>query len=190
METLRKALVAGVAVTGLFLAGCGSQGSGPDSGENTSEPTPSAPATQSSRSGPAKSLSLPDPCAVLNGEQRQSLGIDQPAVPEESNGKQGCDISSGEAGSGAGWTGIVAADPSRTMQQFAGSGVGSQEVEIAGYPAAQVDNKSGCMLAVDVSDTGSLFVNLIVRPGGDEQIRACEQAAKIAEVAVQNLPNA
>ncbi|GAA4618368.1 hypothetical protein GCM10023108_38960 [Saccharopolyspora hordei] len=187
---MRKALVAGLASAGLLLAGCGSEGDDGGSTDGTSEPTPSAPATQSSRSGPAKSVNLPDPCAVLTQEQRQSLGIDQPATPSESNGKQGCDISSGEAGSGRGWTGTIAADPSRTMQQFASSGTGAQQIELAGYPAAQVDNGSGCMLAVDVSDTGSLFVNLIVRPGGGEQVRACEQAAKIAEVAVQNLPNA
>ncbi|MGW3472399.1 DUF3558 domain-containing protein [Saccharopolyspora sp. NPDC000995] len=187
---LRKALVIGAAAASFVLTGCsggGTQAPPVGGGAESSSPPPSS---QSARSAPAKSLGLSDPCAILTAAQRQSLGIDQRPEPEESNGKPGCGFAAGEAGSSDGWTGFVAADPRRTMKQFASSGSGAHEIELAGYPTAQVNNSSGCMLAIDVSDSGSLFINLIVRPGSPMESQACDKAAKIAEAAVQNLPNA
>lgn len=190
---MRKGLVASTLLCGLLVAGCGGQSSdaGSDSpGAGQPPEPPSQP--KPSRTAPAKQLQVADPCSIIPDEKRNELGLDQPPRPRESNGKPGCQYQAEQAGSSGGWGAFVAADSSRTMQQFSQSSAGQgMDENIAGYPIHLVDSGGGCLAAVDVSDSGSLFINALVRPGADRaKINACEQVKSVAEAATQSLPNA
>ena len=63
--------------------------------------------------------------------------------------------------------------------------------EIAGYPAAVVrSGAGGCMIFTDSSDEGFLFTNLIQNSEADAPVDLCQQAEKVTEAALQNVPNA
>lgn len=186
---MRKGLAGSAILASVMLAGCSSGGAETPptgaGGDSSAMPTPTSKAGPQ-RTAPAKSLALPDKCAVVAEEQWRFLGADQPPQQLESNGKQGCKYQSGAAGTTAGWIMFIAVDPNRTMQEYADSADDATSSNINGYPAVQVDNGSGCLTTVDVSDKGSLFINNISR--ADE--KACELSKKFAKAALENLPNA
>lgn len=184
---MRKGLAAGALLTSLVLAGCSSSGGATDPG--TSAPAePPAPKPTSARTAPAKSLNVPDACAVVTAEQAKALGADQAPRPQELHGTAGCDYQAGEAGTSAGWTSFVAADKSQTLQDFSAGMTDVQSVEVAGYPAGQIGtNATNCILVLDVSDEGSLLIETLSRTGTPNP---CDLSKQVAEAAVQNLPSA
>lgn len=184
---MRKGLAAGAVLASFVLAGCSGSGGATDPG--TSAPVePPAPETSSARAAPAKALDLPDACAVVTAEQAQSLGADQAPRPNEMHGTAGCSYQAGEAGSNGGWSAFVSADKSQTLQDFTAGMDGVENVDVAGYPAAQIGtNATNCILVLDVSDQGSLSIETLARTGTPNP---CELSKKVAEAAVQNLPNA
>lgn len=182
---VRKGLAVSAVLISVLVAACGGGAETPAHPVETNrsaEPTPS----QSARTAPAKSLEVSDQCSLVTQAEAESLGADQAAKPGESNGKQGCDYMKGE--SGGGFIMFVAADKARTMQKFADERKSkAQMIDVGGYPAAQVEvDQASCLLAVDVSDQGSLFINSLV-PHGDP--KPCDLAKQFAESAIQNLPN-
>ncbi|RKT86623.1 Protein of unknown function [Saccharopolyspora antimicrobica] len=175
---MREGLAAGVIVAGLLLAGCSSGATPADQ--------PDAPG----RSAPQKTLPTSDPCAVLTEEQLKTLVLDQEPKQAEQNGKQGCEFRSGAPGA-PGWSVFVAADPTGTYQQFVQANQGAQELPIAGYPSAIVNDETGCHLTMDVTDAGSLKLTALVGPGAPLEVGgSCDAAAKVAESVLQNLPSA
>lgn len=184
---MRKGLIVGAAFVSVVLTGCSGGGAAPGP-SSTAPPTETPAPPSSSRTGPAKSLQVADACGVLSPEQQQALGISGAPRARESNGVPGCTFESGDAGSAGGWSAFVAVKPGETMQQFTERMANEQPATVAGYPAVQIaQNNRNCILSVDVSDQGSVFVNGISR---DESADACEAIKKVAEAAVQNLPNA
>ncbi|MDA3650182.1 DUF3558 domain-containing protein [Saccharopolyspora indica] len=171
---MREGLAAGVIVAGLLLAGCSSGATPADQ--------PGAPG----RSAPQKTLPTSDPCAVLTEEQLKTLVLDQEPKQAEQNGLQGCEFRSG-----GGWSVFVAADAAGTYQQFVEANQGAQELPLAGYPSAIVNDETGCHLTMDVADAGSLKLTALVGPGAPLEVGgSCDAAAKVAESVLQNLPSA
>ncbi|WP_245761718.1 DUF3558 domain-containing protein [Saccharopolyspora shandongensis] len=185
-EIVRKRLAVGAVLASMLLAGCSGGPTEPprttSTGSAPSEPT----VTQSNRSAQAKSLDVADQCSIVTEPQAKSLGADQPPETSDSNGKAGCDYLQGK--SGGGFIVFVSADKSQTMQKFADARKSSvQMIDISGYPTAQVGNKTNCLLALDVSDQGSLYVNTVAPSGNPNP---CDLSKQFAEAALKNLPNA
>lgn len=181
---MRKGLAAGVAVlASLALGGCSGSA---EQGGGAPPQAPPAPAKQA-RSGPAKSLNLPNNCSIVTQDQARQLGADQQPRERTSNGTPGCSYDQGS--SGGGFLVFVAADKQHTMQQFADARRSSAKpTDVGGYPAVQVGtNATNCLVSVDVADQGSLYINTVV-PHGTPQ--PCELSMQFAQAAVQNLPNA
>lgn len=175
---MRKGLAAGVIAAGLLLAGCSSGATPADA--------PDAPG----RAAPQKTLPTSEPCAVLTEDQLKTLVLDQEPKQAEQNGKQGCEFRSGAQGT-PGWSVFVAADATGTYQQFVEANQGAQELPVAGYPSAIVNDETGCHMAVDVTDTGSLKLTALVGPGAPIEVGgSCDAAAKVAEAVLQTLPSA
>lgn len=186
---LRNRIAASVLLSGLLLAGCSGNSEEPAPAGEASKVEPPPAEAEATRVGAAKSLAIPDQCSIISDAQRQELGLDQAPRARTSNGKAGCQYEAGAVGQ-PGWGAFVSADPDRTMKQFSDSSPGGTNEDLSGYPAYVVSNGSGCVVAVDASDAGSVFVNTIVRPGADPaKSDACGQAEQVAEVAVTGLPN-
>ncbi|MBB5152738.1 DUF3558 domain-containing protein [Saccharopolyspora phatthalungensis] len=183
---MRKGLAISAVLASLVLAGCsgGSDETGPttDASAPPSEPT----ATQSARTAPAKSLDI-DRCSIVSQAQAKQLGADQQPRERDSNGTPGCNYDLGT--SGAGFMVFLAADKAETMQKFADARRSNVKmIDIGGYPAARVGtNKTNCLLSLDISDKGSLYVNTLVPSGTPNP---CDLSMQFAEAALQNLPNA
>lgn len=183
---MRKGLTASVVFASVVLAGCSGGGA-------STEPPSSAPAEppappSSSRTAPAKSLQVADPCGVLTPEQQQSLGVNSPPEPDQEEGQPGCAYLAGDAGTQSGWNVFVSVTNKQTLQQFVEQHTTAQPTTVAGYPAANtVINNRNCTVAVDVSDQGSVIVNGLSR---DPAVSGCDAVKKVAEVVVPNLPNA
>ncbi|MCI2423919.1 DUF3558 domain-containing protein [Saccharopolyspora sp. K220] len=176
---MRNELAACVIAAGLLLAGC-------STGETSADPPPN----DSARTAAAKSLDVADRCSLLAEDQARALGLDQAPKPGNTNGKAGCQYEAGTPG-GPGWSAFVAADTQRTFLQFIGAELGSQRLDLGGYPTAKVNNASGCTFVVDVADTGSLLVTALVRSGAPIEVgTSCDAAKRVAEAAIQNLPAA
>lgn len=166
-----KLAATAAALTVVALTGCGGNAdSAGDSSDNTAS---------------GKALDVQDNCSLLTEQQRTELELVRPPEERESNGKPGCQYQSAEMG---GWGAFVAADPSRTKKDFTVTASEVEDIRIAGFPTAKVDNGSGCMLVVGVSTEGSLFVQTSTAMG--TATGTCPQAEKVAEAAVQNLPDA
>ncbi|GAA0515289.1 hypothetical protein GCM10011581_49100 [Saccharopolyspora subtropica] len=182
---MRKGLAVGAVLASVLLAGCSGGGDvTPSAGTSTpTEPTTS----QSARTAPAKSLDVADRCSIVTSDQARQLGADQSPRERESNGKPGCNYDLGR--SGGGFMVFVAADKSQTMQKFADARKSSvQMIDISGYPTAQVAvDEASCILALDVSDEGSLYVNGLVPSGSPNP---CDLSRQFAEAALTNLPDA
>ncbi|MEV0696611.1 DUF3558 domain-containing protein [Saccharopolyspora sp. NPDC050389] len=183
---VRKGLAVGAVLISVLVAGCGGGAETPEPPAETnssSEPT----ATQSARTAPVKSLDVSDQCSLVAETRAKSFGADQAAEPGESNGKKGCDYMKGV--SGGGFIVFVSADKSQTMQKFADARKSkTQMIEVGGYPAAQVPvDQASCLLALDVSDQGSLYINTLVPSGSPNP---CDLSKQFAEAALQNLPDA
>lgn len=179
---MRKALAIGAVLISSIVPGC--------SGGNAAPPKPPEASPQPdqgvARSAPVKQLAINDQCSVVTPDQRNALGLAKPPRSRTSEGKPGCQYEAGEIGQ-PGWGAFVAIDSGRTEKQFK-QAAHAVSADFPGYPAAQVNNGSGCLFAVDISDNGSLFVNVLVREGAKPD--ACQQAKQVALSAVQNLPNA
>ncbi|WP_170837345.1 DUF3558 family protein [Actinopolyspora xinjiangensis] len=177
----------------LLLAGCSSGGQTGQAAQDTTETGTSSSTSSDAgvslpeRTAPAKSLDLADPCTIITQQQATKLGVNQPTEARTSNGKEGCDYQKGKAGSDNGWVMFAAADPNRTTQEFADKRPSGKITEVADYPAYQVENYHGCLLAVDVTASGSLFINGVTRL--QTRPEACSVATEFAETAVENLPN-
>ncbi|MGJ7906526.1 DUF3558 domain-containing protein [Actinopolyspora sp. H202] len=194
---MRNAVTTGISLAAgfLLLAGCGGGQTG-QAAQETTETGTSAPTSTSSAAGvglpertaPAKSLDLSEPCAIITKQQATKLGVNQPLESKNLSDKKGCDYKKGKSGSDGGWAMFVAADPSRTAQEFASKRPSGESTEIAGYPAYELEKQYGCMVAVDVTDSGSLFVNGVTRL--QTKSDACSVANKFAEAAIKNLPDA
>ncbi|MEU6261612.1 DUF3558 domain-containing protein [Saccharopolyspora shandongensis] len=184
---MRKGLAASAVLVGLLLAGCSGGARETPPTTDASVPTSESTSAQSARSGPAKSLDLGDRCSIVSESQAKELGADQQPRERESNGTPGCNYDLGT--SGAGFMVFVAVDKTETMPQFADARRSSvQMIDIGGYPAAQVGtNKTNCLLSLDVSSQGSLYINTLV-PSGNQN--PCDLSKRFAEAALKNLPNA
>ncbi|MEV4729039.1 DUF3558 domain-containing protein [Saccharopolyspora sp. NPDC049426] len=183
---MRKGLAIGSVLASFVLAGC--TGTGGTTEAPSSAPAESPAPPSSSRTAPAKSVQLADQCTSLPQAQQQSLGVTLPPAPNESNGTPGCNYVSGQGGSDQGWNVFVAVTTTETMKDFTESTADVVPTEVAGYPAAQSGNEGrNCMVSVDVSDQGSVFVNAISRV---QSVNACDVGKQIAGAVVQNLPNA
>ncbi|MEV0087970.1 DUF3558 domain-containing protein [Saccharopolyspora sp. NPDC050642] len=176
---MRKGIAAGAIATGLLLAGC-------SSGATPAEQPPNG----STRTATAKSLEAGDPCSLLTSDQAKTLGLEQEPKPGENAGKPGCQYESGAPG-GPGWGVFVAADPERTFQQFTEAQPRAQKLDVGGYPAAKVNDATGCTFVVDVADAGSLLVSALVRSGAPIEVgTSCDAAKRTTEAALQALPAA
>ncbi|MBQ0926545.1 DUF3558 domain-containing protein [Saccharopolyspora endophytica] len=183
---MRKGLAIGSVLASFVLAGCSGNGGTTETPSSAPAESPAPPS--SSRQAPAKSVQLADQCMSLPQDQHQALGITMPPQPRESNGKPGCTYVSGQAGSDQGWNAFVTVTTTETMQGFTETTANVVPAEVAGYPAAQSGNEGrNCMVSVDVSDQGSVFVNAISRV---QNVNACDVGKQIAGAVVQNLPNA
>ncbi|MGW5647156.1 DUF3558 domain-containing protein [Saccharopolyspora sp. NPDC003752] len=176
---MRKELAAGAVAAGLLLTGC-STGAAPTD----------QPPNGSTRTATAKSLEVGDPCSLLTSDQARTLGLDQEPKPGENAGKPGCQYESGTPG-GPGWGVFVAADRERTFQQFTEAQPRAQKLDVGGYPAAKVNDATGCTFVVDVADAGSLLVSALVRSGAPIEVgTSCDAAKRTTEAALQALPAA
>ncbi|GAA0515332.1 hypothetical protein GCM10011581_49150 [Saccharopolyspora subtropica] len=181
---MRKRLTVGVAVAAVLLAAC----SGGRNPETTASRTSSdVPASQprSGRTQPAKSLELPDKCAIVTEAQWRAMGADQAPRPDELSGTSGCRYQAGEAGTEGGWSVFVAADVKQTFRQFVDGYNNVEMTEVSGYRAGQIGtNQTNCILVVDVSDEGSLSIDTLSRTGDPHP---CALSKQFAEAALQNL---
>ncbi len=191
---MRNGLAIGAVLASVVLAGCGSASTG---APKPGEPGPGQPAptqAKSARTAPAKSAEIADKCSIVTEQQWRELGADQQPKQRESNGRLGCQYQKGAAGT-PGWGMFVAVDNRSTYGELLASGgdTGGQPTktgEIAGYPTASFTSDIGCVLLADVSDKGYLIVNGGKLSTVDPGVDLCQQAEKVAQAAVQNLPNA
>ena len=185
---MHKRLV-GVLLAGLVTAGCGSSGGSPEAGAPAPQPVDDAP--KSDRKAPAKTTDIADKCGVLTQQQQQEFGFTEPPEQDESNGNQGCQYQAGELGH-PGWGAFVAVSGKSSFDKEVkkhGS-AGAEKKELAGYPVAEVKSSSGCVLYADVADKGYLISNLGENSATRSGIDLCQQAEKVTEAALQNVPNA
>lgn len=184
----RKALVAGIALIGSVLAGCGgTEASPPPPQEEPEAPTqPSTPP----RTGPAKSVDVADKCAIVAESQWRALGADQAPRARDSNGVPGCNFQKGLAGD-TGWTAFVAANGARSYgEELERRTSPTASVDLGGYPATTFQGTTGCIVIADIADKGYLLVNAGKTSPDDPGVDLCEQGKKFAEAAIQTLPNA
>ncbi|MDA3630212.1 DUF3558 domain-containing protein [Saccharopolyspora sp. WRP15-2] len=175
---MREGLAATAIAAGLLLAGC------------SSGATPPTQPELPQRAAPQKSLTASDPCTLLTADQLKALALEQEPKQVDQDGYKGCEFGSGTP-DGPGWTAFAAADENRTFQQFAEQHKGAQQLDVAFYPTAKVNDEKGCTLALDVSDTGTLLVRALVRPGAPIEVGGgCEAAIRVAEEIIQTLPDA
>lgn len=183
---MRKGLTIGAVFASVLLAGCSGGGASTEPPTDTPSETTAPPS--SARTAPAKALQVADACSVLTPEQQQALEANEPPRARESNGVPGCTFEDGGESAADGWTAFVAVKADQTMQQFTEAQTNEQPTDVAGYPAMQIGtNNRNCMVSVDVSDQGSVFVNGLSR---NEAVNGCDITKKVAEAVVQNLPNA
>ncbi|SDP29649.1 Protein of unknown function [Actinopolyspora xinjiangensis] len=193
---MRNTVATGVSLAAglLLLAGCSSGGQTGQAAQDTTETGTSSSTSSDAgvslpeRTAPAKSLDLADPCTIITQQQATKLGVNQPLERKELNSKQGCDYKNGKSGADGGWAMFVAADPSRTAQEFASKRPSGESTKIAGYPAYELEKQYGCLIAVDVANSGSLFVNGSIRL--QTRPEACSVTTEFAEAALKNLPEA
>lgn len=195
---MRKTLAwSGVALS-LVLAGCGSQAAEPtpDTGTEPSQSSQSkqVPETdtssdqESQRTAPAKALKIADLCSIVPEKRWRALGADDAPRVTEVSGVKGCSYRSAN---GKYWFMFVSLEKGTPMQKFAAEHPRGTDTKIAGYPAYQTDASGGCLVAVDVSDNGSLQVNGRVSAEDETStFTSCSVAKKLAKAAVKNLPNA
>lgn len=183
---MRKGLTVGAVFASITLAGC--SGGGATSAPPSSAPAPAPAPPSSSRTAPAKSLQVADACSVLTPDQQKAMGVNRPPQARESNGIPGCSYDSLGAETRSGWNAFVTVTSKWTMQRFAQSKQGAQPITVAGYPAVKVEvSPRNCTVVVDVSDQGSVMAYGFTR---DPAVNGCDVMQKLAEAAVQNLPNA
>ncbi|SFT32610.1 Protein of unknown function [Actinopolyspora lacussalsi subsp. righensis] len=195
---MRNTVTTGISLAAglLLLAGCGGGQTG-QAAQDTTDTGTSAPTSTSSgagvglpeRTAPAKSLDLSEPCAIISQQQATNLGVNQPLESANSNEKKGCRYQKGNPGTEGGWYIFVAADTKQTAQDFSSRSPDGRVTKISGYHAYQVDDGGACMIAVDVSDEGSIFINGITRLQKN-RAAACPISTKFAEAAIENLPEA
>ncbi len=183
---MRKGLTLGAILGGVLLAGCSGGGAAPEPPSSAPVEPPAPPS--SSRTAPAKQLQVADACGVLTPEQQQAIGVNEPPRARESNGVPGCTFEDGGDNATDGWSAFAAVKQGETLQQFTERMANEQPATVAGYPAVQIaSGNRNCIVSVDVSDQGSVFVNGISR---NEAVNGCDVMKKVAEAVVQNLPNA
>ncbi|MCI2423925.1 DUF3558 domain-containing protein [Saccharopolyspora sp. K220] len=184
----RKVLAVGAALFSLLVAGCGGGTETPPStGETTEQAATTQQAATPPRTGPAKATEVADKCSLVSESQSQSLGADQTPRERDSNGRPGCQYQKGEAG--AGWSVFVAASGETTFAQEVGKRRAPNKTsDLGGYPTVAYEETTGCVVYVDISDSGFLISNLAIT--GSDTIDSCGQAEKFAEAALHNLPNA
>ncbi|MFD0487146.1 DUF3558 domain-containing protein [Saccharopolyspora spinosporotrichia] len=168
-----------------MLAGCGGGGAEtpPGDGGATSAQPPSE--TKSTRTAPQKSVSVADRCSVVSADQARAIGADQAPEERESTGFLGCDYQLGKTAEG--WLVFVSATDKETMQDFAEGASDGVPTNVGGYPATQVGDERRCLLSVDVSDKGSLYINTVV---SEAPVEPCGLSKQFADAALKNLPNA
>ncbi|WP_438388254.1 DUF3558 family protein [Actinopolyspora saharensis] len=185
-------LLAGI----LLLAGCGNQ-SGQSAQDSADTRTSSSTSTSNAsgvdlpeRTAPAKSLTLEDHCSIITEQKASELGADQPPEESSSKGRKGCHYRKGEPGTRSGWTVFVGLDSDTTTKKFASKRSGEFKT-INGYPIFQMNKPYGCVISVDLSNRGSLFVNGVGRDlTNKENNPHCKFFSKFAKTAIENLPNA
>jgi hypothetical protein len=184
----RKALAVGAALFSLLVAGCsGGTETPPSTGETTGQAATTQQSATPPRTGPAKATEVADKCSIVSESQSQSLGADQAPRQRDSNGRAGCQYQKGEAGKG--WGVFVAANGATTFAEEVGKRrAPTKTSDLGGYPAVAYQENTGCVVYVDISDSGFLISNLVNT--GSDTVDACGQAEKFAQAALQNLPNA
>ncbi|MGW5647162.1 DUF3558 domain-containing protein [Saccharopolyspora sp. NPDC003752] len=188
----RKALVAGAALLGLFLAGCGSPAENPPSETQgaTEQPTSAREPSTPPRTGPAKAVEITDKCSIVTESQWNSLGADQEPRERTSNELPGCQYQKGKAGT-AGWGVFVAVSGKGSFDEEVGKRRDpNKTADLGGYPVVAYQESTGCVLYANISDKGFLISNIAKTGTVDPGIDMCQQAEKFAEAAIQNLPNA
>ena len=185
---MRKRLV-GVLLAGLVAAGCGSSGGSPEAGAPAPQPVDDAP--KSDRKAPAKVTDIPNKCGVLTEQQQQEMGMHTPPQARDSNGTAGCQYQQGELGQ-PGWSAFVGVSghSSFDKQVKKQASANPEKSEVAGYPVAKVRLSTGCVLYADTADKGFLIANLVQNSATDAPVDLCQQAEKVTEAALQNVPNA
>ena len=185
--TVRKRMV-GVLLVGLVVAGCGSSGGSPEVGGPPPQPAPKPP--ESARKGPVKATDIPDKCGIISQQQQQQIGFTKPPRERTSNGKPGCQYQAGELGH-PGWGAFVAvSNQSSFDKQVKMYGSNAKKIEVAGYPAIEIRDKTGCIVDTDVADDGFSIANLRETSMTNSGLDLCQQAQKVTESALQNVPNA
>lgn len=69
-------------------------------------------------------------------------------------------------------------------------GSNAKKIEVAGYPAIEIRDKTGCIVDTDVADDGFSIANLRETSMTNSGLDLCQQAQKVTESALQNVPNA
>lgn len=183
---MRKRLI-GVLLAGLVVAGCGSSGSAPEAGAPAPQPVDDAP--KSDRKAPAKTTDIADKCSVLTQQQQQELGTTRPPEETESNGRQGCAYQHGKAGA-PGWNAFIAVHDKSSFAKEVKRHSDLERSELVGYPIAKYEENTGCVLYADVADKGFMITNVGENSATRSGLDICQQAEKVTEMALQNIPNA
>ena len=183
---MRKRLV-GVLLAGLVAAGCGSSGGSPEAGAPAPQPVDDAP--KSDRKAPAKVTEIADKCGILTPQQQQELGISDPPQARDSLGHPGCQYQEGELGH-PGWNAFLSVSGKSSFDKEVKKQKASEVAEVAGYPVAKVRKSTGCVLYADVADKGLFIANVGENSDSRAPIDLCQQAEKLTEAALQNVPNA
>lgn len=196
--TIRWLAAALLVLTGLGLTSCGPAPAAP-----VETGTPVAPPPRSTALAPSPLPARPaelrldniDPCSLLTSAQEDQLSLpfgSRDPEPEEF-GATNCAWSS-SIGPGNTW--IIRTIPKQGTEYYLGAGTGYEMIKIGDFAAVQSapDNAPNpdwvCINHIDVAAGQSLSIvysNLLGDLPGINHTVACQQAAKVGEMAVANL---
>nr|WP_245607375.1 DUF3558 domain-containing protein [Pseudonocardia spinosispora] len=177
------------------LAGCGS---GPAE-TSTPAPPPTSPPASTRPPLPPRPAELRldnvDPCSLLNPAQEDQLLLG-PAMRNPDPEEFGATSCAWVNGVGPSNTWSIRTIPGQGTEYYLGASTGYEMIKVGGFTALQSapDNAPrpdrACIIHIDVAAGQSLAVTYDNLPGdlpGINQQVACQQAAKVGEMAVANL---
>lgn len=182
------------------MAGCGSSTQDAGSSAPTSSIPRPAPSADARPALPPRPSDLPltgvQPCALLTPTQLEQLKVDSKGLAGSNNDGRGnldCQWDNFGGPPDNGW--LIRLELNQDASYYLGSTTGAQVVQVGGFPAVQSSSpthnaNTHCIVLVDVAPQQTMYVlydNLAGDyPGIDHQV-ACQQADRVAEMAVGNL---
>ncbi|GLW95119.1 DUF3558 domain-containing protein [Actinokineospora globicatena] len=166
----------------LALSSCSS----PEVGSPTTvERDPGSTSTQSSDPSPTTSPTSVKPCELLTDSEASSIGADGAGQPKKTKGSTGCRWRVEKALAADSYNVDVTYYEARSLDDVVSSQT-KKPMKLGSHDAIEVlgDNKSGCIVAIAVSDTTR--VDVVV--AGGEQTRLCAPAVDVAKLIEPRLP--